>query len=1035
MKICMAKYLLFYCFLATLISLRCWADTEGVLVWEYQWHSRAQWENDGGVYGKQTADTSIEYFAGGLERYVLGDTILGIWHWNERYIYIPTGLDWMPLTTYTIDFIAARRWSEHIPAFEYGLWAGQQHPETQSLGIQGLFHTSSISTGQWGWLNEYIGRHENDVRFEFTTGVTVTQEPMYFFIRNAGGHDNYGWVANMRIYASEVSMPKQVAIYPAGQVTVAEHDVEFRAKADIIQGENLTYQWYCVVDSELNVMIPGANSDTLLIENVRRDDSGRYYCHITFEFEDSIWEIYSQTASLEVISQRLLDDFNTYGVTNPVESAWVPNDHAAVELSALYIYEGFQSLALTYNNTAGSKYAQICHEFDTPEDWSDPDFDGFVLYFRGQLDNAIEPFYLILQDTSGKRSIQQFPRAADLANPSWQAWPISLKDISDDGLNVASICKIALRIGCAETPRLLAGSGKIWLDNIRLSSFLCKHPGNLALTLSENCQLKLASLSILADHWLMDCSSLPGGCIGQSPKVDFIEFAFWATSWYQSPLTYRHGVVYYVNSDAGDDANSGINPTTAWKSLQKVNDMAFKPGDRILFKAGTSYRGSLIPKGSGVQGRPIEINKYGTGDKPVIHAAGYEAAVRLHNIEYWQINNLALTNDGGDPIEPQAETRRYGVLVTAEDIGTLYHIYLRDLHIHNIFPTIPNQGGWGREGTGVSIDPVSNEVRTVFKDILIEDCHIEMTAGAGIFLHHRVWNRNSPMFGYNADIHIRNNILKNIGGPGIQPNHCKNVLVDKNVIDGSGAIVDSRQRGRGSGLWTWYTEDVLIQNNSFMNAWGVMDSCGVHVDIGNINNTIQYNLSYNNAGGFVEILGDSHNTIYRYNISINDGWRVRNVNGAKQNGHILWLGGWTGQDSPARGPFDSFIYNNTIYLAPNLEARLLIDDSAEGAYIANNIFYIDGTLYDSNPGSQAVDIKFNNNLYTKPLLETFPFDSNAIFANPKLVNPGSSEPEDYRLLSHSPAVDAGIFINGRGDRDFWQNPLSETPDIGAHELQ
>jgi hypothetical protein len=53
--------------------------------------------------------------------------------------------------------------------------------------------------------------------------------------------------------------------------------------------------------------------------------------------------------------------------------------------------------------------------------------------------------------------------------------------------------------------------------------------------------------------------------------------------------------------------------------------------------------------------------------------------------------------------------------------------------------------------------------------------------------------------------------------------------------------------------------------------------------------TIQYNLSLDNEGGFVEILGDCVNSIYRYNVSINDGSRAKGVHGATQDGHLTCL--------------------------------------------------------------------------------------------------------------------------------------------------
>ena len=56
---------------------------------------------------------------------------------------------------------------------------------------------------------------------------------------------------------------------------------------------------------------------------------------------------------------------------------------------------------------------------------------------------------------------------------------------------------------------------------------------------------------------------------------------------------------YYVDASIGNDTNSGKSPGNAWATLKNVNATLFKPGDKILFKSGTSYIGQLEPKGSG----------------------------------------------------------------------------------------------------------------------------------------------------------------------------------------------------------------------------------------------------------------------------------------------------------------------------------------------------------------------------------------------------------------------------------------------------
>lgn len=74
---------------------------------------------------------------------------------------------------------------------------------------------------------------------------------------------------------------------------------------------------------------------------------------------------------------------------------------------------------------------------------------------------------------------------------------------------------------------------------------------------------------------------------------------------------------WHVDSEAGNDAADGLTPQTALKTLSAVNRAAIQPGDRVLFKRGGLWRGSLTPK-SGQPGRPVVYGSYGTGPKPIL---------------------------------------------------------------------------------------------------------------------------------------------------------------------------------------------------------------------------------------------------------------------------------------------------------------------------------------------------------------------------------------------------------------------------------
>ena len=148
---------------------------------------------------------------------------------------------------------------------------------------------------------------------------------------------------------------------------------------------------------------------------------------------------------------------------------------------------------------------------------------------------------------------------------------------------------------------------------------------------------------------------------------------------------------YYVDSIQGNDNNSGKSIKHPWKTLKNVNEQIFQPGDKILFKSGTSYTGQLEPKGSGKEGKPITLSSYGSGNKPAIHGDGEKLhTVLLYNVEYWEIKNLEITNTG-----EERQANRRGVIVRAENFGDCHHIILDSLEVHHVNGSLVKKDGGG----------------------------------------------------------------------------------------------------------------------------------------------------------------------------------------------------------------------------------------------------------------------------------------------------------------------------------------------------
>lgn len=71
------------------------------------------------------------------------------------------------------------------------------------------------------------------------------------------------------------------------------------------------------------------------------------------------------------------------------------------------------------------------------------------------------------------------------------------------------------------------------------------------------------------------------------------------------------GVAHYVSNNGNDD-NDGLTPQTAWKTIDKINQVELGKGDAVLFERGGIFRGCVLAKSS------ITYSAYGVGEKPII---------------------------------------------------------------------------------------------------------------------------------------------------------------------------------------------------------------------------------------------------------------------------------------------------------------------------------------------------------------------------------------------------------------------------------
>ncbi len=95
---------------------------------------------------------------------------------------------------------------------------------------------------------------------------------------------------------------------------------------------------------------------------------------------------------------------------------------------------------------------------------------------------------------------------------------------------------------------------------------------------------------------------------------------------------------YFVDFTNGNDSNSGLSTSNAWKTISKVNASVFSPGDSILFKRGEEWRDQLLPK-SGSNLANVYYGAYGSGNKPkILGSHNKNAATDWVNVSgnYWK---------------------------------------------------------------------------------------------------------------------------------------------------------------------------------------------------------------------------------------------------------------------------------------------------------------------------------------------------------------------------------------------------------------
>lgn len=446
---------------------------------------------------------------------------------------------------------------------------------------------------------------------------------------------------------------------------------------------------------------------------------------------------------------------------------------------------------------------------------------------------------------------------------------------------------------------------------------------------------------------------------------------------------------FYI-SMKGDDDNDGRSPHSAFASLAPLNALTFGPGDSIYMERGAVFDDQYLHlTGSGSAVAPIVVTSYSVDDDGTVRtgddcaAAASRAAeplpmprintngsgvwwqdfrtpldnpehryrgevsssILLTDVSYIEISYLEITNErtGDEPYaynDPEAMNRT-GVAVIAENAGTVTHVVLRDLYVHDVHGNVYDKhmaNGGIYFLAHLPADASTGVAR--FDDVWVLNNRVEKTNRWGIgvgysgywekFIGAEIPDDVAQTFGH-TNVVIRGNYVEKAGGDAITVFYAYRPLVEYNVSVFAAVHINTEsysatEFGRvAAAIWPWKTKDALFQYNEAYETLCAADGNGDGMawDADWSDGTIyQYNYSYGNTGGAYMICGaEAANSVFRYNISVHDDQGLIDVPDHVPNG---------------------LIHNNTFVVAAGVPVIRDGHEQSGSVRIADNVFMYDG---------------------------------------------------------------------------------------------
>ena len=540
-----------------------------------------------------------------------------------------------------------------------------------------------------------------------------------------------------------------------------------------------------------------------------------------------------------------------------------------------------------------------------------------------------------------------------------------------------------------------------------------------------------------------------------------------------SPATYA--LSYYIDNHTGKDHNNGTSKETPWKTLSKVNNSIFIPGDKIYFRRGRIWEGTLTVPGSGIKHKLITFGAYGEGENPIIkRTKSFSNWKLLKNtnpkIKIWSGSIAGLKNSWGmirenkrtpkhrqyTKIDPRKiENNHYYYPLNGRkfyfrydegnpgkvEIGAYKEaIQIRDRQ-HIIIDGIDTYGPGGKKTSGSSTGYRSVSIKDNSKHITLKNMTISYGNSFGISS-----DKTTSNIVYDS-LKVHNN-----GSTGIYMNSMSGLIKNCKSYDNGRLATDMGDRG---GIGVYEGSNISILNNEVYRNGPDHGFADLEISIVGATGPVKIarNYVHDCIQGCIQIAeGGDHSTI-AYNIiahygstsdkgpspGIYSGIRIGGGNGGARNVKILnniIHGGQQSENARAAalylGWFDTSglrVQNNIFSQNLNNDIQIENKTNLSDSIFSNNIFSnLNDNIKISWRGKTIKTIDYWQ--FITGFKENHLHPVSSLFNNTMRDFRSAS---DFRTKKDSPAINAGI--NTGLDSDFMNNPIpnGDLQDIGAYE--